>query len=167
MSSVTNKSIKPTTKKTLPTDFTDFEEKLPSCPKCSSNKEVTKYGLRKLKSTTTQIYMCKTCEYTFTNRTIPNTPYPTTLILNALTYFNLGHTLQQTQAAMQRRHKAKIPISTLNNWVKRFEDELSFIRLRKNYDIDPVTAIHLKKFHHQQVYEFKLPEGHPKGAWHP
>jgi hypothetical protein len=56
---------------------------------------------------------------------------------------------------MQRKHKAKIPISTLNNWVKIFEDELSFIRLRKKFDIDPNTIIHSKKFHHQQVYEFK------------
>jgi ATP-dependent exoDNAse (exonuclease V) beta subunit len=56
---------------------------------------------------------------------------------------------------MQRKYKAKIPISTLNNWVKRFEPDLSFIRLRKNYDIDPTSAIHSKKFHHQQVYEFK------------
>jgi ATP-dependent exoDNAse (exonuclease V) beta subunit len=56
---------------------------------------------------------------------------------------------------MQRKHKIKIPISTLNNWVNRFDPELSFIRLRKNYDLDPNTAIHSKKFHHQQVYEFK------------
>jgi transposase-like protein len=167
MSSITKKSITSTTKKTLPTDFTDFEEKLPSCPKCSSNEEVTKYGLRKLKSTTTQIYMCKTCEYTFTNRTIPNTPYPTPIILHALTYFNLGHTLAQTQTTMKRKYKTKIPISTLNNWVKRFEDELTFIRLRKKFDIDPNSAIHSKKFHHQQVYEFKLPEGHPSGSKNP
>ena len=56
---------------------------------------------------------------------------------------------------MQRKYKAKIPISTLNNWVSRFEHELSFIRLRKKFEIDPNTAIHSKKFHHQQVYEFK------------
>jgi hypothetical protein len=56
---------------------------------------------------------------------------------------------------MQRKYKTKIPISTLNNWVKRFEDELTFIRLRKKFDIDPTSAIHTKKFHHQQIYEFK------------
>jgi hypothetical protein len=56
---------------------------------------------------------------------------------------------------MKRKYKAKIPISTLNNWVKCFEDELTFIRLRKKFDIDPNTTIHSKKFHHQQVYEFK------------
>jgi hypothetical protein len=68
---------------------------------------------------------------------------------------------------MQRKHKTKIPISTLNNWVKRFETDLTFIHLRKNYNIDPNTAIHSKKFHHLQVYEFKLPEGHPSGSKNP
>jgi hypothetical protein len=90
-----------------------------------------------------------------TKHTIPNTPYPTTLILKSITYFNLGHTLAQTQTTMQRKYRSKIPISTLNNWLKRFEPDLTFIRLRKNYDIDPASAIHSKKFHHQQVYEFK------------
>jgi transposase-like protein len=143
--------------KTLPTDFTDFEQpKSKPCPKCSSSKNVVKAGTRKLKnSSSTQVYLCKACNHRFTNRAIPNTPYPTTLILRALTYFNLGHTLQETQTTMQRKHKTKIPISTLNNWVKRFEPDLTFIRLRKNYTIDPTAAIHSKKFHHQQVYEFK------------
>jgi transposase-like protein len=123
--------------KTIPTDLSDFQEILPYCPRCSSNKSVHKAGTKKLKSQTVQRYLCKSCNHRFTNRTIPNTPYPTTLILHALTYFNLGHTLAQTQATMKRKYKAKIPISTLNNWVSRFEDELTFIRLRKKFDIDP------------------------------
>ena len=142
--------------KTLPTSFDDFEDKQPlNCPTCNSKKDVIKYGTRNVKSEAIQVYLCKSCNHRFTNRPIQHFPYPTTLILNALTYFNLGHTLAQTQTTMQRKHKTKIPISTLNNWVKRFDPELSFIRLRKNYNINPQTAIHSKKFHHQQVYEFK------------
>ena len=49
---------------------------------------------------TTQMYLCKTCTFRFTNRTIPHITYPTSLILHSLTYFNLGHTLQQTQTTM-------------------------------------------------------------------
>jgi transposase-like protein len=142
--------------KTLSTSFEDFNTpQLPQCPHCSSKTPIVKAGSRKLRNETTQMYLCKSCNHRFTNRTIQYTTYPTTLILHALTYFNLGHTLAQTHATMQRKHKIKIPISTLNNWVKRFEDELTFIRLRKKFDIDPNTAIHSKKFHHQQVYEFK------------
>jgi transposase-like protein len=116
---------------------------------------VIKYGTRNVLSETIQVFLCKDCNHRFTNRPIQHFPYPTPLILHALTYFNLGHTLQQTQATMQRKYKTKIPISTLNNWASRFEDELTFIRLRKKFDIDPNSAIHSKKFHHQQVYEFK------------
>jgi len=147
---------KSTKTKTLPTNFSDFEKpKLPNCPKCSSNRSVRKAGTKKLMIETIQRYFCKKCNHRFTTRTIPRTPYSTKLILNSLTYFNLGHTLNQTQKTMSRKFKTKIPISTLNNWVKRFEPELSFIRLRKKFTITPNEIIHSKKFHHQQVYEFK------------
>jgi transposase-like protein len=142
--------------KSLPTTFEDFDSpKFPTCPTCNSNKNVIKYGTRNVKSESIQVYLCKACNHRFTNRPIQHFPYPTTLILRAITYFNLGHTLAQTQTTMQRKYKSKIPISTLNNWVKRFEDDLTFIRLRKKFEIDPNSAIHSKKFHHQQIYEFK------------
>jgi len=152
----TNTKIPKKAKKHLETSFDDFEKpKLLTCPSCNSNKNVIRYGTRNVKSESIQVFLCKACNHRFTTRTIQHTTYPTTLILRSLTYFNLGHTLQQTQATMQRKYKARIPISTLNNWVSRFEDDLSFIRLRKKFEIDPNTAIHSKKFHHQQVYEFK------------
>jgi len=137
-------------------NLSDFEEILPNCPRCSSNKSVRKAGTKKLLVETIQRYLCKQCKHRFTNRIIPRTPYSTKLILRALTYFNLGHTLAQTQTTMQRKYKSKIPVSTLNNWVRRFEPELSFIRLRRKYTLNPNDIIHSKKFHHQQVYEFKL-----------
>ena len=153
--------------KTQPTTFHDFEKtKPPECPHCSSSRHIIKSGTRKLSNEISQMYPCKKCKKRFTIRSIPHTTYPTSIILSALTYFNLGHTLQQTQNTMQRKYKSKIPISTLNTWLKRFEKDLSFIRLRKNkkFTLDPNTIIHSKKFHHQQVYEFKLPEGHPRGT---
>jgi len=137
--------------KHLPTTFEDFNTpQLPQCPHCSSTTPIVKAGSRKLRNEASQMYLCKACNHRFTNRTIPHTSYPTSLILNSLTYFNLGHTLQQTQATMQRKYKAKIPISTINNWVSRFEPDLSFIRLRKNYNINP--------------FNINLPKGHPSGA---
>jgi len=56
---------------------------------------------------------------------------------------------------MRRQFKTNIPISTLNSWVHRYQDDLPFIKLRKRFQIDPNDIIHSKKFHHQQVYNFK------------
>ena len=156
MSTINSTKTKSKTK-TFTTTFDDFEKpKLPSCPKCSSYKNVVKAGTRKLKDkSSTQVYLCNICTHRFTNRTIPHTPYSTPIILHTLIYFNLGHTLAQIQKTMSRKFKTKVPISTINNWIKRFETELSFIRLRKKYTINPNEIIHSKKFHHQQVYEFK------------
>ena len=144
--------------KTQLTTFNDFEApKPPNCPQCSSSRQIIKSGTRKLKNELSQMYLCKNCKKRFTIRSIPHATYPALLILSAITYFNIGHTLAQTQTNLQRKHKTKIPISTLNTWLKHYEKDLSFIRLRKNknFTLDPNTIIHSKKFHHQQVYEFK------------
>lgn len=142
-------------KKTLTTVFEDFNHKKPECPKCSSTIAVIKAGTRKIRNETIQLYFCKQCKKRFSDRKLAHTSYTPILILNALTYFNQGHTLDQTTKAMRRRFKTKIPISTLKNWTQRYQEDLPFIKLRKRFQIDSNDIIHSKKFHHQQVYEFK------------
>ena len=143
--------------KALTISIDDFEKTIhPKCPQCNMRRNVIKYGNRTLRNDSTQIYLCKSCNYRFNDRVLPNTPYPTTLILRSLSYFNLGHTLQQTQTTMQRNYKTKIPISTLNTWLNRYSNICTFTNtLRKRFTLDPNTTIHSKKFQHQQVYEFK------------
>jgi transposase-like protein len=128
---------------------------LPICPNCNSKRNVIRSGIRHGKHKYTQRYQCKKCIKIFTTEPLINTHYQTPIILQALTHFNLGNTMQQTQKSIQRRYKIKIPISTLHNWTKRYEKDLSFIKLRKQFNLNHNTIIHSKKFYHQQVYEFK------------
>ena len=80
--------------KTLITDFSDFKEPiLPTCPQCSSEIRIIKAGKRKVKDEMVQDYLCKNCNKKFVDRKLKQSSYPTSLILSALTYFNLGHTL--------------------------------------------------------------------------
>jgi hypothetical protein len=37
---------------------------------------------------------------------------------------------------MRRRFKTKIPISTINNWIKNYGSELPATKLRKKYDLE-------------------------------
>jgi transposase-like protein len=127
----------------------------PKCPHCNTKGHVIRSGLRRNKRKINQRFQCKKCNRIFSNEPLANTSYSIPIILRAITYFNLGHTLQQTQKTMQRNYKTKIPISTLNTWLKRYCKEFSFIKLRRRFTLDPNTTIHSKKFHHQQVYEFK------------
>jgi hypothetical protein len=57
---------------------------------------------------------------------------------------------------MRRRFKAKIPISTLNNWINRYGEELPATKLRKKYTLDPNQTIKTRRLFHPQPYLFKV-----------
>jgi transposase-like protein len=142
-------------KKTLTTIFEDFKFEPPACPNCNSFEKVVKNGTRSLKEDTVQLYLCRTCGKRFSRRKIPRTSYPPNIILTALTYFNQGHTLDMTVRTMRRRFKTKIPISTLNSWIRRYGDELPATKLRKKYILDPNQTIKTRRLFHPQPYLFK------------
>ncbi|UCE37544.1 MAG: PD-(D/E)XK nuclease family protein [Thermoplasmata archaeon] len=142
-------------KKTLITMFEDFHEEHPACPECNTNKAIVKSGTRTLKEDQVQVYLCKSCNKRFSNRKLPHTSYPPRVILSALTYFNQGHTLDITQRTMRRRFKTKIPISTLNNWIKNYGSELPATKLRKKYVLDP-NQIKTRRLFHQQPFLFRV-----------
>ena len=143
-------------KKTLATIFEDFKFEPPACPHCNSKEKVVKSGTRTLKEDTAQLYLCRNCNKRFSDRKLPHTSYPPKVILTALTYFNQGHTLDMTVRTMRRRFKIKIPISTVNNWIKNYGSELTFTKLRKKYDLDPNQTIKTRRLFHPQPYLFKV-----------
>jgi transposase-like protein len=143
-------------KKTLATIFEDFKIESPSCSICESSKNVVKSGKRSLKEDTIQMYLCKTCKKRFSDRKLTHTSYPPKLILSALTYYNMGHTLDMTIRTMRRKYKTKIPMSTLRNWINRYGSELPATKLRKKYDLDPNQTIKTRRLFHPQPYLFKV-----------
>lgn len=143
-------------KKTLVTMFEDFHEDRPVCPNCSSSELIIKSGTRKVRDENVQVYFCKSCSKRFSDRKLSRTSYPPKLILSAITYYNKGHTLDQTARTMRRLYKTKIPLTTLGNWIRRHQDELTFTKLRKKYDLDPNRTIKTRKLFHPQPYLFKV-----------
>lgn len=123
----------------------------PACPKCGTSKHTIRYGIRK----GTQQFFCKSCEKTFLPKPIPHVSYPPKIILTAISTYNLGHNLKETNKIINSRFKTYLPKSTLYSWLARYKDICTFARLRKNYTIDPKDIIFTKRLHHQQVYEFK------------
>ena len=63
--------------------------------------------------------------------------------------------MKETNKIINSRFKTHIPKSTLYSWLGRYKNICTFFPLRKKYQIDPKDIIFSKKFHHQQVYEFK------------
>jgi transposase-like protein len=127
----------------------------PACPNCKSNRHIVLYGKRRTKAGPAQIYRCINCSRNFTSRPLKYAQYPDRIILNAVSTYNLGYTQKETLSRINKRFKTKISQPTLSTWLKRYSDLCTFNRLRKKYVIDPKEIIVSKKFHHQQVYEFK------------
>lgn len=143
-------------KKTLATMFEDFHEERQACPNCSSSAFVIKSGTRTIRDETTQLYFCKLCKKRFSHRKFSHTSYPPKLILSALTYYNMGHTLDLTIRTMRRKYKTKIPMSTLRNWIKNYGSELPATKLRKKYELDPNQTIKTRRLFHQQPFLFRV-----------
>ena len=128
---------------------------LPPCPSCRSASWAIRSGFRRAKTGSTQLYLCRKCGRRYTARSIPHTKYPARIIVYALTFYNLGHTLAATVGEIRRRYRTDVPVSTLNGWVNRYASGFPFVKLRKRFDIDPARIIRARRFLHRQVYDFR------------
>lgn len=48
-----------------------------------------------------------------------------------------------------------LPTRTIYSWIKRYRETLTFLRLRKKFDVHPDNVITTQRFDHLQVYPFK------------
>jgi transposase-like protein len=130
---------------------------LPVCPQCRTKQQVIRFGLRKSKHKDVQRYKCRKCLKSFSAEPLRFATYPPEIVISAISKYNLGATVTQTKKFIYRKFKTKVPKSTVQSWLKRYEKICTFTStLRKHFDIDPNTIIRSKKFYHQQLYEFKF-----------
>ncbi|MEK6869174.1 MAG: PD-(D/E)XK nuclease family protein [Nanoarchaeota archaeon] len=126
------------------------------CPYCQS-KNTKKEGKRKSKHETVQKYFCKACYKNFTSKALKNKTYPAKIILNALSFYNLGHSQQQTSKIVAQKFKIKVPQRTISQWLKEYKEICTFTRLRKQALklYSPENMLHRQTLSHIQPYTFK------------
>jgi len=100
------------------------------CPSCSS-KGIVKAGIRKNKQQEIQRYKCNSCNKTFTSSNLKNKTYQAKIILNAISYCNLGYSQQQASKIISQKFKIKAPQRTISEWQKQYRNICTFARLRK------------------------------------
>lgn len=131
------------------------------CPFCNS-KLIKKEGKRKTKIGEIQKYCCLECNKYFSEQNKYNKlkykSYPARIILNAISLYNLGHSLSQTQKIMAARFKIKLPITTISSWTNQYSKICTFSRLRHEAKklFLPAEIILSEKLQHRQVYNFQL-----------
>src|ERR1019366_6702481 len=88
------------------------------CPHCNS-KRLIKKGSHKKKLETVPLYRCRSCGRTFAPgpRAVRNKTYPINEILEALTLYDRGHTLEETAQKISSRHGHRVAPSTISRWL--------------------------------------------------
>ena len=136
------------------------------CPYCNSKKFV-KRGMRKKKLEVVQLYLCQNCNRTFTAQFIKGKRYPIKLIIDAISIYNLGYSLEETCRLVNERYGGNVPASqrkfnvgsgTLNGWYADYSDLCRYSRLRKfgMALYRPEEVIETCTLAHRQLYRFRF-----------
>jgi transposase-like protein len=127
------------------------------CIHCNS-KNTIKKGLRKNKQQTLQKYKCKDCGKFFIPTQIKNKTHPAKIILNSISYYNLGYIQNEVSKLIAKRFKTNLPQKTISNWLNEYKNICTFHRLREQAIklYKPLDMIFSQKLQHNQVYNFQL-----------
>jgi hypothetical protein len=127
------------------------------CPRCAS-RNITVKGRREKKLETVRLYRCRTCDHRFSPgpRPLRNKTYPIAEIIEGLTDYNRGHSLEETARRISSRHGHTIAGSTISRWLQAHPGLTTYRRLRAigRKLFSPPMVIRVTKLFHTQVYEF-------------
>ncbi len=130
------------------------------CPYCDS-ADFVKRGTRQKKHEAVQLYLCRNaeCGRTFTSERVKGKRFPLNVILEGISYYNLGLSLEQTCDFLGKKFPdvaAPIP-ATLSSWVEEYKEICRFERMRP-YAIKlfpPAKMIEVTTMAHRQLYRFR------------
>ena len=125
---------------------------LTRCSHCGSVKLVRK-GTHTKKLETVQLWRCIACARVFTPApaALRHKTYPRAVILDGITFYNLGLTLAEAAAKLKSRHGHAIA-----SWVDEHRDLATYALLRDagRRLAPPTQTIRTVKLYHRQVYEY-------------
>lgn len=134
------------------------------CPYCES-KDFVKRGLRENKHQAVQLYVCRACGRTFTSRTIKGKQFPWPVVLDAVSYHNLGYTFEQAAQILEAKRGVKPMPDTMAKWYEEYKPLCRFERMRpyalkilaawrarskEKFDMVETTTLA-----HRQLYRFR------------
>src|SRR6266436_2585749 len=129
----------------------------PACLQCRS-KFTIKKGRRLNRFRVLQVFQCRECLHKFTTAAGKNKTYPPHVILEAVSTYNLGNSISDTQGTIRKRLHVDIPEGTIRSWIRAHKPLTTYARLRalgrKLFDAD--AMIHGFLLRHKQVYRFQL-----------
>ena len=128
------------------------------CPYCLST-DFVKRGTRKNKNQTVQLYVCRNagCGRTFTAQDIKGKHFPLHIIIESMSYYNLGFTLEETCQIIRKKFGIAPETATLSDWINEYKSLCRYERLRP-YAIKmckPQDTVEVVTMAHRQLYRFR------------
>jgi transposase-like protein len=127
------------------------------CPYCGSHT-ISRKGVRKKKLEIVQLWRCSSCKRSFTPgpAALRNKTYPIRLVLQALTLYNLGYSLNETAKRLKSKSGRTVSPSTIATWIGAHKEQTTFRRLRAEATTlyPPAQTIRSIKLYHRQVYAY-------------
>lgn len=132
-------------------------EPVQRCPNCTSRNVVRK-GHRKNKHETVQLFRCADCRRYFTSGQIRGKVYPLTFILEAVSLYNQGFSMQACTRQLKERYGLLVSDSSIGAWVKEYRELCTYGRLRDDGRalFSPHQITKITKLYHRQIYEFSI-----------
>ncbi len=128
------------------------------CPYCSS-KNFVKRGLRQNQYQKVQLYLCKNeeCERTFTAQDVKGKHFPLNVVIEGISYYNLGFTLEQTCSLLKQKFGVNPLPETLSSWLNEYKELCRYERLRPYATkiCKPKDTVEVVTMAHRQLYRFR------------
>src|SRR3990170_6643061 len=104
-----------------------------ACPYCGSHV-LTRRGTRRKKLEIVQLWRCASCKRIFTPgpAALRNKTYPLRMVLDALSTYSLGYSLEDTVASVKSKSGRTIGTSTVACWLAQHKSLMSYLRLRES-----------------------------------
>ena len=106
-----------------------------------------------------QLWRCASCKRVFTPApaALRNKTYPLRIVLDAITLYDLGHSLTETAGKLKTRFGRTIARATIAAWLDANRSLMTYQRLRASGRqlFPPTQTIRAIKLYHRQVYKFQ------------
>ncbi len=125
------------------------------CPYCQS-KDCVKRGLRQKKKERVQLFLCRSCRRTFTQFPVKGKSYSLPVIIDALSYYNLGFSFEQVSQVLKDKQGVEIQPSSVYDWYEQYKGMCAFARMRPFAikEFTPYNIIESATLAHRQLYRY-------------
>lgn len=128
------------------------------CPYCQS-KNFVKRGTRQNQYQSVQLYLCRNeeCGRTFTAQDVKGKHFPLNVVIEAMSYYNLGFSLEETCRIIAKKFGVTPDAATLGSWINEYKELCRYERLRPYATkmCKPKDTIEVVSMAHRQLYHFR------------